>query len=99
MNDIIKEGLASYKLKFETIGGKLTLYENQLKFHPHSFNIQKNIVVIDLLNIKSVTQEWNKLLGFVPIIPNILKITLQDECIYKFVVWERNDWINKIEKT
>ncbi len=93
---LIKEGLASYRVRFQAIGGKLILYTDKLCFQPHSFNIIKKQVSIDISSIDTIKKRWNKLFNIIPVVPNVLEITLKDGEQYNFMVYQRSSWKNAI---
>jgi len=97
-DSIYKEGYASYKEKFETVGGELFLSPTKLKFRPHSLNFNRKNIDIDLLQVKFISKKWNKLFGIFPIAPNMIQVTLENNKTYKFIVWKRDEWIQMIQK-
>jgi len=96
---MIKKGHASHRKKFEAVGGWLSLFEDKIVFEPHSFNIQKEKIVINLKDVENITKRWNKLFGLIPVVPNIIEISLMNGEKQKFMVYNRGDWIQKILDT
>ncbi|TPN82297.1 GRAM domain-containing protein [Aquimarina algicola] len=75
---------ANHFVGIEGVGGKLFVTNKRIVFKSHNFNIQNHQLVIDYSNIKTI--ELSNTLG---IIPNGLKIILQNNQIEKFVVQKR----------
>ncbi|MDR3245669.1 MAG: hypothetical protein LBT50_04480 [Prevotellaceae bacterium] len=80
-------------VRIEATGGKLYLFTDRLQFKSHKVNIQKNQVIINLLEIEKVG--FFNIYGFVP---TGLRVTTKDGKSEKFVVNERKKWKAKIEK-
>ena len=91
--NVIHYGGANHFKGFEAVGGKLYLYQDQLEFKSHEFNIQVHSLFIPLKEIKEVG--FYNTLG---LIPNGLKITWGDGKIEKFVVQKRKLWREEINK-
>ncbi|HED36955.1 MAG TPA: hypothetical protein ENI76_01710 [Ignavibacteria bacterium] len=91
--NILKEGPANHKVKYESVGGKLFLTTKRLVFKSHKINIQKHIFELELNKINDCNKY--KTMG---IIPNGLKISTNNNITEKFVVNRPNEWITHIEQ-
>lgn len=91
--NILKEGLANHKVKYESVGGKLFLTTQRLVFKTHKVNMQKHIFELELNKIKDCNKY--KTLG---IISNGLIINTNNNEKERFVVNKPNDWIKVIEE-
>jgi hypothetical protein len=92
---VLFEGAASFQKNVETIGGKLKLFKDKLVFIPHTFNVQKEAISVDLKSINKLSASWTKFLGVVPIFPNAILIADANKD-YRFTVFSRDTWIEKI---
>lgn len=77
----------------EAVGGKLFLYEDQLQFFSHGFNIQNKATVIPLAEIAEVG--FYNTLG---LIPNGLFVLKKDGFKERFVLSKRKVWKSAIEE-
>jgi hypothetical protein len=91
----IQEGSANFQRNVETVGGKLSLFDEKLVFEPHAVNVQKEGVIIQLASISKVDMGWTKFLGFIPLLPNALIISSGNKC-YRFTVFNRKAWVENI---
>ncbi|MCX6036777.1 MAG: hypothetical protein NTW99_02575 [Chloroflexi bacterium] len=89
---IIKEGSANHFKGLESVGGKLYLTNLRLVFKSHAINIQGHEESYRLDDIISVLPR--NTLG---IVPNGMTLILKDGREEKFVVNERQDWMNRIK--
>jgi len=89
---IIHEGSANHFKGIESVGGKLYLTNERIYFCSHSLNIQSHELTIEFSNIKSIGKRNTML-----IIPNGMYVELHNGKKEKFVIWGRNNWIQKIE--
>ncbi|WP_411954834.1 GRAM domain-containing protein [Alkalibacillus sp. S2W] len=85
-----KDGANLFK-GIEAVGGKLYLTKEALIHRPHKFNIQSGETVIELKDIAEVLTR-NTLL----VIPNGLLVKTTGGNKYKLVVFDRDNWIEKI---
>jgi hypothetical protein len=92
----IHEGRANYQKNIESVGGKLSLFEDRIMFTPHSFNVQKEVISINLKSVTGLEMGWTKLLGLIPLLPNALVISELDK-EYRFTVFDRSVWLEKIK--
>ena len=92
----IYEGAANFQKNVETVGGKLFLFEDKLMFEPHAINVQKTPVVINLSLVSEISLGWTKLLGFIPLLANAIIVSTNTGEHYRFTVFGRKEWINKI---
>jgi len=90
---IIFSGGANHLKNGEGVGGKLYLLTDKLQFKSHSFNIQSHELVIDIGKIKEV-RTYN-ILGLIPTGLEIITTEGQSE---KFVVNNRRQWKDEIDK-
>ena len=88
----IKEGAANHYKGFEAVGGKLYLTNQKLKFKSHKLNIQVHEMEIPLHQIVSI-QKASGFLAFKQI-----NVYVKDGTVEKFVVNNREEWINAIMK-
>ena len=65
-------------------------------FKAHKVNVQKPTVNIAVKDIKAITPVWTKLFGFIPLLPNAMKIVTSDKSEHTFTVFGRKKWIEKI---
>src|SRR5690625_2823015 len=72
---------ANLRRGFEYVGGNLKITNRELYFKPHSFNIQKEELVIPINEIKAIDQA--KILG---LFPNGVMLELKDNTRYKFTI-------------
>ncbi|PWJ38583.1 GRAM domain-containing protein [Sediminitomix flava] len=85
------EGGASLFQGKEAVGGKIFLTNNKMIFIPHKFNIQKKELEIPFLKIKEVTGRKTA-----KVVDNGLRIVLENDDYFDFIVNERDVWIEKI---
>jgi hypothetical protein len=88
----IRNGLANHYMGIEAVGGKLFLTNQKLRFKSHSINIQVHEMEIPLDQIVRI-EKASGLLAFKQI-----NIFLKDGSVEKFVVNNREEWINTIIK-
>ena len=88
---ILKEGPANHFKGIEAVGGTLYLTDRRLIFKSHAVNVQAHEESYPLGSIVAVKPR--NTLG---IVPNGLAVTLADGRQEKFVIWGRQDWMNKI---
>lgn len=91
--NILKEGLANHKVKYESVGGKLFLTTQRLVFKPHKINVQRHLFELELNKIKDCNKF--KSLG---VFSNGLIINTNNNETERFVVNNPNDWITVIDK-
>ncbi len=96
MSHVIKEAAANLQKNVETVGGKLLLTNEELIFKPHIVNVQTGEVVVKILEISAVEKCWTKFLGFIPLFPNSIRVSLKSGENYCFVVTQRDQWISKV---
>jgi GRAM domain len=89
---VLKTGLANHFKGIESVGGKLYLTNQRLRFRSHKFNVQNHDESIALTRIKEV--KATRTLG---LIPNGLQVILVDGTAHKFVVNARSEWVQLIE--
>ncbi|GEN47031.1 PH domain-containing protein [Alkalibacillus haloalkaliphilus] len=97
MTDCIKEGLANLWKGQEAVGGKLYLTNKELIHKPHKANIQKEDVFIDVNQIVKVEFYASKLLK-IPFVKNGLKIVLDSNETFHFVVNKKSEWKEAIDR-
>jgi hypothetical protein len=81
-----------YKHLYNADGGKLFITTQRLIFEPHAFNIDTRPEEIPLSAIESVGPFW----AF--IVPNGMKVILNDGSVYKYVVNRRGYIMKEIER-
>jgi len=97
MKNMIYEGAANLQKNIETVGGKLKLYSDKLVFEPHAINVQREPVSILLSSVLEIHLGWTKLFGFIPILPNSMIVLTTDNKSYRFTVFRRKEWADKIK--
>ncbi|WP_017185177.1 GRAM domain-containing protein [Alkalibacillus haloalkaliphilus] len=97
MTDCLKEGLANLWKDKEAVGGKLYLTNKELIHKPHKANIQKEDVFIDVQQIVKAEFYTNKVFK-VPLMKNGLKVVLDSNETFYFVVNKRNEWKEAIDR-
>ncbi|HEY7906413.1 MAG TPA: hypothetical protein VIC53_05775 [Wenzhouxiangella sp.] len=95
-DETIKKGRANLQRGIETVGGSLSLTNDQLVFTPHDTNFQRDPVAIGVNEIQSVAKGWTKFLGFIPLFPNTLSVQTGAET-HRFVVSDRDGWAAAIQ--
>lgn len=95
--DVVYEGAANLQKKLETVGGRLILFTDRLVFEPHSLNVQKQQISIQLESISKIESGWTKLFGFIPLIPNALIISDGNQH-HRVTVFNRKLWIKRIQE-
>ena len=93
---ITKDGRANAQRGLEAVGGHLYLTDHRLIFESHAFNIQRGTIILDLADIVAVEPSWARLLGFIPLVPNSIKVVLRSGRDYRFVVSDKSQWIADI---
>jgi hypothetical protein len=88
----IKDGSANHYKGLEAVGGKLYLTNQRLKFKSHKLNIQVHEMEIPLNQIVSI----EKASGFLAF--KQINVHVKDSTVEKFVVNNREEWINAIMK-
>ena len=88
---LLKEGSANHFKGMEAVGGKMLLTNRRLIFRSHSFNVQTHEETYWLADITSV--RTRNTLG---IVPNGIAVILNNSREERFVVNERQEWIQKI---
>ena len=97
LNEItIKESGANLQKSIEMVGGKLSLTNQRLVFKSHNASIQTDLTEIQLTDIASLEKCWIKLLGIIPIMPNLLDVNTKDGKKFSFVLFDRNHWRSAI---
>lgn len=89
---LIKEGGANHFLNGEAVGGWIYLTDKRLYFVSHSTNIQNH--EMSILPSEIVKAEKANTFG---IIPNQLRLTLQNGQVEKFVVNGASEWVSVIK--
>ena len=90
------ESAANLQKNVETVGGKLQLFSDKLIFQPHKVNIQREPITITLSDITDTYLGWTKLFGIIPLLPNAIVITTNENKLFRFTVFHRNEWLSKI---
>lgn len=91
-SELIHKGLGSHKRFIENVGGFFYLTKTQLLFVPSRLNIQVNYLSIPLSDIKSVSVG-----NHIGLIPNLLIIETNKDKTEKFLVSEREKWVELID--
>jgi len=88
---IVLDGGANHFKGAEGVGGWLYLTSEEVIFKSHAFNIQSHETVIPLDKIAEI--KIGSTLGF---IPNRLQLVLKNGVIERFVVFNRNTWVEQL---
>jgi len=94
--ELIKKGGGSLQKGVETVGGFLYLTSQRLIFEAHAINIQGGNTIIDLSDIESTEKCWTKFLNVIPLMPNSLAVHTRTGDEYRYVLFGRSDWQEKI---
>ncbi|EPP1149412.1 GRAM domain-containing protein [Yersinia enterocolitica] len=89
---LLREGSANLQRGLETTGGRLYLTTERLIFESGKFNVATGQTAITLSDILSVETGWTKLLGFIPLMPNALVISVKQDRRYRLSLWGRKRW-------
>lgn len=91
--ELIYEGGANLFRGIEGVGGKLFLTNQRLYFKPHKINVQSEEQSIPLAQIDEVsTYKTSKIIQ----LDNGLQVDTVDKQVYKFVVNDRDEWIEQL---
>ncbi|WP_158598271.1 GRAM domain-containing protein [Falsibacillus albus] len=94
-SDIVYDGVANVWKGKESVGGKLYLTKNELIHKPHAVNFQREEVAISVNEIDRLDKYTNKVFG-VPFAKNGLEVFTKEGESFRFVVNNRDKWIDKI---
>lgn len=89
---IIKSGAANHFYNGESVGGRLTLTNQQLVFISHNMNINNHTLKIAITDIAQVAKR--KTAGF---IPNGLAVTTKAGTEDRFVIFGGGKWVKAID--
>ena len=64
----------------------------------HAINIQGGNTIIDLSYIESTEKCWTKFLNVIPLMPNSLAVNTKTGDEYRFVLFGRGAWQEKIKE-
>jgi hypothetical protein len=92
-SSVIYSGGANHFMNGESVGGKLFLTPETLRFKSHKFNIQNHEWSIGIHQIREV--RYHDMLG---IIRNMLEVVTENGATEKFVVNNRKVWKAEIER-
>lgn len=95
---VVIDGAANLQRGIETLGGWLYLTDRRLIFEVHKWNFQKQDEIINLEDIAFVQNAWTFILNIIPIYPNSIVVSMKQGIDYRFVVSNRKDWIEMIQK-
>ena len=95
---VIKEGNANHQRGVESVGGYMWLTNQRLFFQAHNFNVQTGSIGFNLEAIRAVEPCWTLVFGFLPLMPNSIKI-VSAEGEHRFVVFGRKAWIEQISQS
>lgn len=91
---VIMEGKANIMKRLEGVGGTLYLTESTLIHKPHKFNVQSQETSILLENIKEVEKKNDFL-----VLRNLIIVRTDDGIEYKFRVYKRDEWVQKMTES
>lgn len=92
----LREGAANLQRGAESVGGVLLLTDRRLVFEPHGLNLHTRPEEIPLDGVRGVRACWTRLLGVLPVAPNAIEVRTWDGARHRFVVFDRNAWIEAI---
>jgi hypothetical protein len=96
--DVLRDGMANLQRGIEAVGGHLYLTTHRLIFESHALNIQTGTTIIPLRDVQEMWKTWTKFLGFLPMFPNSLAVSTSKGQTYRFVIFDRDGWINAIRE-
>tara|TARA_A100001035_G_scaffold255329_1_gene229811 strand:+ start:583 stop:906 length:324 start_codon:yes stop_codon:yes gene_type:complete len=96
--ELVKKGGGNLQKGAETVGGFLYLTNQRLIFEAHAINIQGGNTIIDLSDIESTEKCWTKFLNVIPLMPNSLAVHTKIGDEYRFVLFGRSAWQEKINE-
>ena len=96
--ELVKKGGGNLQKGAETVGGFLYLTNQRLIFEAHAINIQGGNTIIDLSDIDSTEKCWTKFLNVIPLMPNSLAVYIKTGDEYRFVLFGRSAWQEKINE-
>ena len=96
--ELIKKGGGNLQKGIETVDGYLYLTNQRLIFEAHAINVQGGNAIIDLSDIESTKKCWTKILNVIPIMPNSLAVNTKTGDEYRFVLFGRGAWQEKIKE-
>ncbi len=95
----VRDSGANLQRGIEAVGGRLYLTTQRLIFESHRLNVQAGATVIRLTDIEGVWKCWTRLFGLIPVVPNSLAVATETGKIYRFVISDRDKWMNIIRET
>jgi hypothetical protein len=95
---IVKKGGVNLQKGLETVGGHFYLTNQRLIFEAHAMNIQGGNTLIDLSDVDSTEKCWTKFLKVIPLMPNSLAVHTKSGEEYRFVLFGRDAWQEKINE-
>ena len=97
--ELVKKGGGNLQIGVETVGGFLYLTNQRLIFEAHGINFfQGGNTLIDLSDIESTEKCWTKFLNVIPLMPNSLAVHTKSGEEYRFVLFGRGAWQEKINE-
>jgi len=90
---LIKEGVANHFVRSEAVGGWIYLTDRRFFFRSHGANVQNHEFIVPVSEIADV-EKGNTFL----IIPNQLRVRLENGNIERFVVKNAGSWVAEIQK-
>ncbi|QOS77588.1 hypothetical protein JNUCC31_22860 [Paenibacillus sp. JNUCC31] len=86
---LVKERIPANLFRgIEAVGGRLNITNERILFNPHSINIQRKPLEIMIKDISKIEKR-----NTLKIVPNGIKITINNGQEYKFVVYKRSKLI------
>jgi hypothetical protein len=97
---LLKKGVASQKKGMEVMTGRLYLTDRRVIFESSLFNVQAGITIIPLPSVHMVEKGWSRSFGFLPTVPNIVRIHTKTGKYYNFALFmlDRGKWFQAIKK-
>src|SRR5690606_28214114 len=91
-----REGAANLQRGAEGVGGALLLPDRRVVFEAHGLNLHTWPEEIPLDRVRGVRAGWTRLLGGLPVASYGIQVRTWDGARHRFVVFDRNAWIEAI---
>lgn len=78
------------------MGGRLVLSGRHLRFEPDGDGARRRPEVLETVDVKRIDRRWTKLLGFLPVAPNVMDVVMRNGQRFSFTVGGRKAWIEAI---
>jgi hypothetical protein len=92
---VVIEGSTNFFRGWEAVGGWLALSPRWLVFVSHRLNWHGGRLLLPVSRIRGAKSCWAQFLG-VPLLPNAIAVSMVEGREYRFVVYERHQWVSAI---